>query len=73
MASMRELDTFVKKLKNMWNSRIGAHPDNDTYAGKAPGPPHYQVHQQSRERSRNGHSQHRCQERRGHEQPNLKL
>jgi hypothetical protein len=78
MTSMTELDTFVKKFKDLWKSGIGAHLDVDTYAGEAwvglrvrlghaPGPPHHQVHQQSREKSRNGPSRQRRRERRAQE------
>jgi hypothetical protein len=76
MASETELDTFIKKFKDLWKSGIGAHLDIDTHAGEAwvglrvrlghaPGPPHYQV--QVQERARNGPSRQRRRERRAQE------
>ena len=49
---MSELDSFVKKFKDLWKAGIGAHVDKDTFAGEAgvglrvllghaPGPPNY--------------------------------
>ena len=78
MASATELDTFVKKFKELWKAGIGAHLDVDTFAGEAwvglrvrlghaPGPPHHQVHQQATLKSRNGPSQQRRRERRAQE------
>ena len=76
MASETELDTFIKKFKDLWKSGIGAHLDIDTHAGEAwvglrvrlghaPGPPHYQV--QVQERARNGPSRQQRRERRAQE------
>ena len=50
-----ELDTFIQKFHQLWNSGHTAHLDLDTCAGKAwvglrvqlghdPGPPHHQLH-----------------------------
>ena len=77
MASVTELDSFVKKFKDLWKSGIGAHLDIDTYAGQAqvglrvrlghePGPPCHQEHE-PRLKSRNGPSRQRRQERRAQE------
>ena len=77
MVSVTELNSFVKKFKYLWKSRIGAHLDLNTFAeqawvglhvllGHEPGPPCHQEHQ-PRVKSRNGHSRQRRQERRAHE------
>ena len=78
MVSVTELNSFVKKFKYLWKSGIGAHLNIDTHAGEAwvglrvrlghaPGPPHHQVHPQTREKSRNGPSRQRRRDRRAQE------
>ena len=63
---------------DLWKSGIGAHLNIDTHAGEAwvglrvrlghaPGPPHHQVHPQTREKSRNGPSRQRRRDRRAQE------
>ena len=61
MASETELDSCIKKFKDLWRSGIGAHLDIDSHAGmayvglcvrlgKAAGPSNYRLHQQPRDR-----------------------
>ena len=74
MAAATELDTFVTKFKQLWQSGLGAHLDLDTYAGQAwvglrlrlgdaPGPhhPHVHIHHV---KTRNGPSRERRRDRR---------
>ena len=52
MVHVSELDSFIRKFKELWKSGVGAHLDIDTHAGEAwvglrvrlghvPGPPHH--------------------------------
>ena len=65
-----EVDTFIQKFRDLWQSGLDAHLDLDTHAGQAwvglrvrlghaPGPLHHQVQPNSQRKSRNSPSRQR--------------